>query len=36
MGVGEGVIGIVQEPIRGAQEAGVSGFAKGVGIGVVG
>jgi hypothetical protein len=35
-GVAEGVTGLVVEPIRGAQEAGVGGFARGIGLGVIG
>ena len=35
-GVVEGVTGIVTQPIKGAQEDGAVGFAKGVGKGLVG
>lgn len=35
-GVLEGVTGIVQKPIRGAEKDGVEGFAKGIGKGLLG
>jgi len=35
-GISDGLSGIVTEPMRGAEETGVEGFFKGVGIGVLG
>ena len=35
-GVYRGVSGIVSQPLRGAQRDGVRGFARGVGVGVLG
>jgi len=36
LGLSNGITGIVTEPIRGAEEEGVEGFFKGVGIGLLG
>jgi vacuolar protein sorting-associated protein 13A/C len=35
-GVGSGVVGLVQQPIVGAEREGVGGFFKGIGKGLIG
>lgn len=36
MGVYDGITGVVTQPIQGAKKDGLSGFTKGVGMGIMG